>query len=209
MFLLAALLGAVPTPAPLTVRIDTSAGPIRARLEPVRAPVSTCNFLRYTQAREYDGGSFFRSVRSDAIVGNPVPIDVIQMQARRGEEADRFGPIRMERTSVTGLRHRAGALSMARNGPDTATSSWSIVVRDSPQMDFGGRRNPDGQGFAVFGQVVQGMDVVRRIQLAPRKGERLVRPVMIRRIRLEHASAGARRALARSCPDLALPARPQ
>lgn len=203
--LLALLLGAGPAPAALSVRIDTSAGPIRARLEPERAPISTCNFLRYMTAGDYDGGSFFRSVRSDAIVLNPVPIDVIQMQARDGEEANRFGPIPMERTSITGLRHRAGALSMARAAPDSATSSWSIVVRDSPEMDFGGRRNRDGQGFAVFGRVTRGMEVVRRIQLDAREGERLTWPVAIRRIRLEHASAGARRALALSCPGLTLP----
>ena len=70
----------------------------------------------------------------------------------------------MERTSVTGLKRGDGALSMARSGPDTATTSFSIVINDQPEMDFGGKRNADGQGFAVFGRVVGGMDIVRRIQ---------------------------------------------
>ena len=73
----------------------------------------------------------------------------------------------LERTSVTGLKHVDGAVSMARNGPDTATASFSIVIGDQPEMDFGGKRNPDGQGFAVFGRVVKGMDVVKVIHASP------------------------------------------
>jgi peptidyl-prolyl cis-trans isomerase A (cyclophilin A) len=73
----------------------------------------------------------------------------------------------LERTSVTGLKHVDGTLSMARSGPDTATGSFSIVIGDQPEMDFGGRRNPDGQGFAAFGRVVRGMDVVKAIQMSP------------------------------------------
>jgi peptidyl-prolyl cis-trans isomerase A (cyclophilin A) len=73
----------------------------------------------------------------------------------------------MERTSVTGLKHVNGALSMARSGPDTATASFSIPIGDQPEMDFGGKRNADGQGFAVFGRVIAGMDVVKKIQASP------------------------------------------
>jgi peptidyl-prolyl cis-trans isomerase A (cyclophilin A) len=73
----------------------------------------------------------------------------------------------LERTSATGLKHVDGVVSMARNGPDTATGSFSIVVGDQPEMDFGGKRNPDGQGFAVYGRVVKGMDVVHAIHASP------------------------------------------
>ena len=73
----------------------------------------------------------------------------------------------MERTDVTGLKHVDGAVSMARSGPDSATASFSIVIGDQPEMDFGGKRNADGQGFAVFGRVAAGMDVVRKIQASP------------------------------------------
>src|SRR4029450_6114939 len=78
-----------------------------------------------------------------------------------------FPPVPLERTSVTGLKHVDGVVSMARSGPDTATGSFSIVIGDQPERDFGGKRNPDGQGFAVFGRVVSGMDVVKKIQAAP------------------------------------------
>ncbi len=166
------------------IRIETTQGTISARIFLTAAPVSACNFLRYAVGGHYDGGQFFRTVRSDRAGPNPVPIDVIQAEAREGEEADVFGPIPLERTSMTGLTHRAGALSMARWGPDTATSSFSIVVRPSPEMDFGGRRNRDGQGFAVFGQVERGMKTVRAIHHAADKDERLERPVRILRIAL-------------------------
>jgi peptidyl-prolyl cis-trans isomerase A (cyclophilin A) len=88
----------------------------------------------------------------------------------------------LERTSVTGLRHLDGTLSMARDGPDTATSDFFICIGDQPSLDFGGKRNPDGQGFAAFGHVVGGMDVVRRIQAAPADGQSLTPPVRIRSI---------------------------
>jgi peptidyl-prolyl cis-trans isomerase A (cyclophilin A) len=102
----------------------------------------------------------------------------------------------MERTSVTGLRHVNGALSMARLGPDTAQASFSIVVGNQPEMDFGGRRNPDGQGFAVFGRVVTGMDTVKKIHQAhtgrngPYLTETLEPPIKIfKAYRKEHSNA--------------------
>jgi peptidyl-prolyl cis-trans isomerase A (cyclophilin A) len=70
---------------------------------------------------------------------------------------------------------------MARDGPDTATSDFFICIGDQPELDFGGRRNPDGQGFAAFGRVIRGMEVVRAIQLAPAAGQSLTPPVIIRR----------------------------
>ena len=94
-------------------------------------------------------------------------IQVIQFQIDPARRADQFPPIALERTSVTGLKHVDGAVSMARNGPDTATASFSIVIGDQPEMDFGGKRNADGQGFAVFGRVIRGIDVVKSIQASP------------------------------------------
>ena len=85
----------------------------------------------------------------------------------------------LERTRDTGLRHLDGTLSMARAGPDTATSDFFICIGDQPELDFGGKRNPDGQGFAAFGRVTKGMDVVRRIQQAPAEGQTLTPPVSI------------------------------
>ena len=99
-----------------------------------------------------------------------------------------FAAIALERTRDTTLRHLDGALSMARTGPDTATHSFSIVLGDQPSMDFGGLRNPDGQGFAVFGRVVRGMDIARKIQAQPVEGQRLITPVNIIRIRVVSSS---------------------
>jgi peptidyl-prolyl cis-trans isomerase A (cyclophilin A) len=79
----------------------------------------------------------------------------------------------LERTSVTGLRHLDGTISMARMTPDSANSEFFICVGDQPDLDFGGMRNPDGQGFAAFGQVVAGMDVVHAINLSPAEGQHL------------------------------------
>jgi peptidyl-prolyl cis-trans isomerase A (cyclophilin A) len=197
--LLSLALGAALPQPKLVVRIETTAGAIRAVLEAEAAPVTVCNFLRYMRAGDFDGGRFFRTVRSDLPGPNPVPIDVIQMEARQGPEFDGYGPIPLERTSHTGLRHVAGALSMARWGPDTGTSSWSIVVRPSAGMDEGGRRNPDRQGFAVFGRVVGGMGVVRAIHRMPAKDEKLQQPVTIRKIAIERSSARTFRTIWSRC----------
>jgi len=176
------MLAMLPALAGVRVGIETSLGVLTAELEAVAAPITACNFLRYARAGHYDGGQFFRTVRSDAPVFNPVPIDVIQAEAREGGEYDAFGSIVLERTSQTGLNHRAGALSMARSEPDTATSSFFIVVNDSPTLDFGGARNPDGQGFAVFGYVAEGMEHVQKIHLRPAEEEQLQSPVSIHKI---------------------------
>jgi peptidyl-prolyl cis-trans isomerase A (cyclophilin A) len=165
------------------VRIDTELGTIDAEIDVAHAPVSAANFLRYVDAGLFDGGQFHRSARLETQVERPVKIEVIQASVSDANEAREFPPIRLERTSETGLSHKDGTLSMARSGPDTATSSFSICVGDQPSLDFGGKRNPDGQGFAAFGRVVAGSDVVRKIHAAPAKGEALTPPVRIRSIR--------------------------
>lgn len=149
---------------PVLVVFETELGNIAMEVDVARAPISGTNFLKYVDGKFYDGGVVNRAVRPDNTTRHDVEIQVIQFQidpARRGEQ---FPAIPMERTSVTGLKHVNGAISMARNGPDTATASFSIVINDQPEMDFGGKRNADGQGFAVFGRVVGGMDVVKKIQ---------------------------------------------
>ena len=106
---------------------------------------------------------------------------MIQGAASAGREKEYFPAIPLERTSVTGLSHVDGALSMARDGPDTARDEFFICIGPQPSLDFGGARNPDGQGFAVFGRVTSGMDIVRRIQMSPAEGQRLTPPVKILR----------------------------
>jgi peptidyl-prolyl cis-trans isomerase A (cyclophilin A) len=166
------------------VELDTDAGRMVVDLDVARAPVSACNFLSYVMTRDYDGGSVFRTVVS-ATNDNPNPIDVIQAATPRGSDDALRAPIPLERTRDTGLRHVAGTISMARDGPDTATSSFFIVTQDTPSLDFGGGRNPDGQGFAAFGRLSRGLDVARRIQAMPADAEeQLTPPVMIRSARL-------------------------
>lgn len=157
-------------PAPrqnAVVVFETGTGRIEVEVDRERAPTTAANFLRYVDAGFYDGGTINRAVRPDNTVRRDVQIQVVQFQVDAARDRESFPPIPLERTHVTGLKHVDGTLSMARNGPDTATGSFSIVIGDQPEMDFGGRRQPDGQGFAAFGRVVGGMDVVRRIHASP------------------------------------------
>ena len=167
------------------VVIETDAGRMVVELELARAPLSTCNFLSYVTDGDYDDGPFFRTVIR-ATNDNPNPIDVIQAATPRGDDDHLRPPVPLERTRDTGLSHFAGTISMARDGPDTATSSFFIVTQDTPALDFGGGRNPDGQGFAAFGRLIEGLDVARRIQMSPANAEeRLTPPVVIRSARIE------------------------
>jgi peptidyl-prolyl cis-trans isomerase A (cyclophilin A) len=168
--LAAACIGAAAAQQPpqnTVVVFETEKGAIEMEVDAVRAPISAANFLKYVDAKFYDGGTVNRAVRPDNTVRHDVEIQVIQFQIDAARRREQFPAIPLERTSVTGLKHLDGTLSMARSGPDTATGSFSIVIGDQPEMDFGGRRNPDGQGFAAFGRVVRGMDVVKTIQASP------------------------------------------
>jgi len=166
-------------PAPLPrVTLRTALGDVVVEVDLARAPVSGRNFLRYVDAGRYRGGAFHRTVTTspDNQPSNRVKIDVVQAGPAPGAD---FPPIALERTRDTGLLHVDGAISMARDGPDTATSDFFVCVGPQPELDHGGKRNPDGQGFAVFGRVVSGMEVVRRIHQAPAKGQSLQPPIPI------------------------------
>jgi peptidyl-prolyl cis-trans isomerase A (cyclophilin A) len=165
------------------VVMQTELGVIELEIDTVRAPVSAGNFLKYVDAGLYDGGRFRRTVRPDNQTGNPVPIAVIQGTANPDRRTEYFPAMPIERTSVTGLSHRDGTLSLARAAPDTATNEFFICVGDQPELDFGAKCNPDGQGFAAFGRVVRGMDVVKKIQMSPAEGETLTPMIKILRVR--------------------------
>jgi peptidyl-prolyl cis-trans isomerase A (cyclophilin A) len=150
-------------PAPVVVVFQTELGEITMEVDVARAPVTAANFLKYVDGKFFDGGVVNRSVRPDNTARKDVEIRVIQFQSDAARSREGFPPIPLERTSVTGLKHVDGALSMARDGPDSATSSFFITIGDQPSLDFGGARNADGQGFAVFGRVTGGKDVVARI----------------------------------------------
>lgn len=166
------------------VEIVTSVGTIRAEIYEDQAPVTAENFLAYVDDALFDGGTFYRVVRMDNQPNDSVRIEVIQAGPDGPAVRERLRPpIPLERTSDTGLLHVDGALSMARGGPDTARSSFFICIGDQPSLDFGGNRNLDGQGFAAFGRVTEGMDIVRQIQSGLVDGQRLVDPIRIERIR--------------------------
>ena len=158
--------------------IKTSLGDITVELYPKKAPITVANFLKYVDAHLYDNTSFFRSVTLKNQPKDSVKIEVIQ-----GGEVDStkvFAAIPLERTNETGVLHKNGTISMARDAPDTATCSFFICINDQPSLDFGGKRNKDGQGFAAFGKVNKGMDVVKKIQLLhPEQDQYFKPPVLI------------------------------
>ena len=140
------------------------------------------NFLRYVDSGLFDSACFYRVVRMDNQPQNLVKIEVIQ--GGRYEKEDKgFPPILHETTVMTGIHHRNGTLSMARNQPGTATSEFFICLGNQPELDFGGKRNPDGQGFAAFGKIFKGMDVVRKIHAMYAAEQYLEKPVLILKIK--------------------------
>ena len=171
------------TGGPVRVVMETEAGEIEMEIDTVRAPVTAGNFLKYVDAGLYDGGRFHRTVtlKPDNQPKNAVKIEVIQAAANAARREEFLPPIALERTSVTGLKHLDGVLSMARSGPDTARDGFFICVGDQPSLDYGGDRNDDRQGFAAFGRVVRGMDVVRKIHTSRAEEQTLAPSIRILR----------------------------
>lgn len=168
------------------VAMTTDAGDILLELYPKQAPVTVGNFLHYVLEGYYNNGAFHRAVRQDNQPDKRIKIEVVQAAADKSLAGKLLPPIRLERTRDTGLKHLEGTLSMARDGPDSAQDEFFICLGEQPELDYGGKRNPDGQGFAAFGKVVRGMDVVRKIQASPSKEQILTPPIRIRRaIRIE------------------------
>ncbi len=162
------------------VVVKTELGDIEIEVDAAHAPGTAANFLKYVDARHYDGGTWHRTVKMDNQPDNQIKIEVIQAGVNPDRAKDGFPPIPLERTNKTGLLHKDGAVSMARGAADSATSGFFICINDQPSLDFGGMRNADGQGFAAFGRVVRGMDVVRRIQQAPNtEAQKLTPPIKI------------------------------
>jgi peptidyl-prolyl cis-trans isomerase A (cyclophilin A) len=164
------------------VAIQTGRGTIVVELEAVKAPLTSANFLRYVDAHRYDGGSFYRASREPGAVGAG------NIEGGPNPAARRFPPIPHESTAKTGLRHRAGTISVARNEPGSATGDFFICASAQPYLDAHPGGRGDNQGFAAFGQVVSGMEVVRAIlalktngkaEVAAMKGQMLNPPVPI------------------------------
>lgn len=180
LLLAVAVLGAHTAPVKNpSVKIKTNLGTITVEIDAQHAPSTAANFLKYVDAGRYSGGQFHRTVTMQNQPDNKVKIEVIQGGVNPKFENDDYPPIKLERTSVTGLKHLDGTISMARNTADSATSDFFICIGPQPELDFGGKRNPDGQGFAAFGQVRKGMDVVRKIQRSKADGQTLKPPIVI------------------------------
>ena len=171
------------SPAPATVRVtlQTGEGPIVVALETERAPVTAGNFLRYVDQKRLDGAVIYRAV-------NVAPGYGLIQGGLRNDPKRVLPPIAHEPTTVTGLSHTDGAVSMARAEPGSANSDFFITVGDITSMDADPRLPGDNLGYAVFGRVVEGMDIVRRILIAPTsategegvmKGQMLAPPIRI------------------------------
>ena len=176
-----------PVPDLARVSLETEAGTILVELDGRRAPVTTANFLAYVEQGRFDGTRFYRASRTRGATGRGFIQGGIQRDFQR-----MLPPIAHEPTSRTGLSHVDGAISMARTAPGTAMGEFFIIVGDMPSMDAGSGREGDGLGFAAFGRVVEGMDVVRRILAAETvpnagrgamRGQMLADPVAILRAR--------------------------
>jgi peptidyl-prolyl cis-trans isomerase A (cyclophilin A) len=161
------------------VLIRTEVGDIQVEIYQKQAPITADNFLRYVDAGLFKGASFYRVVRLDNQPHNAVKIEVIQGGLEFVADKKTFPPIEHETTNKTGILHLDGTISMARDAPGSADAEFFICVGAQPELDFGGNRNPDGQGFAAFGRVINGMDVVRKIQQLPDDAQMLKKRISI------------------------------
>jgi len=161
------------------VAIDTSLGRIVVALDRAHAPVTTANFLHYVDSHRFDGEAFYRAMHSET--------SKLIQGGVRSDARKLYPPVAHEPTSQTGLRNVAGAISMANAGPGTARSDFFILLSDVPAFDAGGPQG-DPNGFAAFGHVIEGMDIVKKIFDAPvsetkgdgaMKGQMLDPPVKI------------------------------
>jgi peptidyl-prolyl cis-trans isomerase A (cyclophilin A) len=175
---------AVPQPALVRISLQTSEGTIVLDLEKDRAPITTANFLHYLDQKRFDGMSFYRAV---TVPGAP-DFGLIQGGVHF-DPKKMFPPIAHEPTSKTGVLHGDGTISMARNAPGSATGDFFITIGAMAYMDADPAKPGDeGAGYAAFGHVVEGMDVVRKILAAPTsptegvgamKGQMLAAPMKI------------------------------
>ena len=160
-----------------TYVIDTEIGDIKFEVYPEKAPITVKNFKKYVAQANFDGAYFYRVVTMDNQPVNPVKIEVIQGDFTGADH--KFPIIEHETTEITGLTHKDGTVSMGRFEVGTTQAEFFICINDQPELDFNGKRNPDKQGFAAFGQVLEGMDIVKKIQEGPTEGQSLKKKIKI------------------------------
>ncbi len=161
------------------VRISTELGDMVVEVYPDLAPVTATNFLEHVAKGNYTNSIFYRVVRMDNQPDNEVKIEVIQGGLFQENILDTIPTIVHETTQKTGILHSDGVISMARMEPGSASTEFFICIGDQPSLDYDGKRNPDGQGFAAFGRLVEGMDIARSIQALPDDGQYLIEKVKI------------------------------
>ena len=166
------------------VLIKTELGDITLELYTDKAPVTANNFLQYTRENRLKEATFYRTVTMDNQPDNDIKIEVIQGGLFEDNHPKALSPIKHETTELTGILHKDGVISMARNEPGTATCEFFICIGDQPSLDYGGKRNPDGQGFATFGKVIKGMDVVHKIHESKADGQWLEPRIEIKTIKM-------------------------
>ncbi len=165
------------------VIIVTEFGDIVLELYQEEAPITVSNFLQYIDENRFSSSVFYRVVHLNNQPNNHVKIEVVQGGLKDDHHPDCLPAIRHETTVQTGILHRDGVISMARKEPGTASSEFFICIGDQPELNFGGKRNPDGQGFAAFGRVIEGMAVVRQIQNQPDQEQYLSADIRILEIK--------------------------
>ncbi len=162
-----------------TVTMTTPLGEIILEIYADKAPVTAANFMRYVDEKKFTGAHFYRVVTLENQPDDSILIEVIQGGLGWDDNPHRQAPIAHETTRMTGILHEDGVISMARDKAGSADAEFFICVGAQPQLDFGGRRNPDGQGFAAFGRVIAGMEVVHKIHQLPNEGQMLKEKVAI------------------------------
>lgn len=176
-----------PLPASSTVRValETTEGRIVIELEKGRAPITTANFLRYVDQKRLDGIGFYRTAKAGPRFG------FVQFGVQNAPKRV-LPPIKHEPTTLTGLKHLDGTISIARYAPGTANGDFTIMVGDQPSLDADPAASGDNQGYAAFGRVVEGMDVVHKIFDSPTsatlgegvmKGQMIAPPILIKAAR--------------------------
>jgi peptidyl-prolyl cis-trans isomerase A (cyclophilin A) len=162
----------VPGPGDVLVSLDTSLGAIIIALKARQAPLTTANFLQYVDQKLYDGASFWRAAKAPSSVDYGLIEGGLQ-----GDPNKVLKPVAHETTTQTGLRHVDGTVSLARKAPGTGDSDFFICVGEAPYLDANPAGEGDNLGFAAFGQVIKGMEIVRKILNLPTPGE-ATNPVM-------------------------------
>lgn len=164
----------------IEIEIKTVEGTIVAELYPKKAPASVNAFLAIVDQGLYERSSFYRILSDENQPSNAPKAELIQGGLwSRTKKRPELPRIPHETTQQTGLTHSAGTLSLAREEPGSASSEFFITLTALPGFDFGGENNADGQGYAAFGKVIRGMDIVRKIYRKPENDQYFDPPVMI------------------------------